>query len=253
MRLPLRGRVRWAALGLVGLSLSVIACQPTLPEFGAPVTAREWLAASARAHDPEGRWPVFESAFTTEHYLPDGQFGWGEAFYVDLGRDSFARTISEQGFALEQRASPRGCTSTWSNPAPTPAERVRLGLTGDPCRVVRPRQRFNVFLLGLPMSALGGVVDERDTPRQAVIWGEPTIVVEIEFPGDTVASRWQVLIDPVDYRLRGASFAFESGGGEWLAYTAFTEVDGLSLGRVRRIYRADTTTAITEQRLHFGR
>lgn len=238
-----------AIMLLAGYLLS--ACQPELQETGEPTTGLAFTQASAQLHDPEGHWPVFAQHFKTEHFSADGNFGYRESLFVDVRLDSFYRLIEEGGYSLEQFASLRSCSARWPKPAPTLAEQERVGLTENACAVIRPRQRYHTFLLGLPMSALTEEARFGESLSRVTVWGEALIAVNVEFPNDPVASQWQLLFEAVTKQFRGAHFRFNAGGGEWMEYRETSQVGGLMLGSVRRIYYDDATTVLVEQRLTF--
>ncbi len=241
------------ALPYAAVALSVladVACQPELPGLPEPRTGAEWVAASARAHDPEGLWPRFAAEVTVGNYDEAGRFGWQEELYFDRAVDTFRRRIIIEDHLLEQTMGPGGrCRARWPHPNPSEAQRVRLGLSGDACLAILPPRQFNEFLTGLPMSALGERTRFGESPQEETLDGERVVVVTLTFAEDPGGQRWHLLIDPVSKWMRAVRFDSFNGSGEWIYYEAPVTFGGLRLATRRRITRWPSDRFVIEQRL----
>ena len=244
-----REMARVACLVVLVLTVS---CQPELPPLLTPRTGAEWAAACARVHDPQGRWPLFAAEIREASFFQDGAFGWDQAIYIDRGADTFRREIIVGQYLLRQTVGPTGvCRASWPNPTPSPSERERFGLVGDPCpQVVRQRQLLE-FLVGLPMSALGERTRFRDSVKSEVIFGTATEVVTLSFEDDPNGQIWQLYIEPVSKELVAVRFDYLDGTGELFDYRDYETFSTFRLATKRIVYSVPAEAFVIEQRLSF--
>lgn len=245
----LRGPGLWL---VCGFAVPLIGCQPELPEFGEPQTSEEWVAASARVHDPQGHWPLFAAELTVGSFGDDGRFWWQEELYVDLSADTFRRTIIVDGYLLEQTAGPTGrCRARWAHPDPSASQLPRLGLLGDACAAVTPPRQFNEFLTGLPMSALAERTRFGESPFGETLGGETVTVVTLSFEDDPGGQQWYLYIATESKVLKAARFDFSDGSGEWIYYSDLVSYSDLLLATRRRITKWPSDVFVVEQRIMY--
>ena len=232
--------------------LLVAACQPELPGVGAPVTALEWVQASARVHDPAGHWGLFAGEVTVARFSQRGTFRYQEELYIDRGADTFRRAVAGRDALLTQTVGPSGCTARWPGARdPSPDDLRRNGLTGEPCDVILPRRSFHEFLIGLPMSVLGPATRFGESPTETVVFGRPAVRVDLTFAEDPGGQAWFLFVDPDTKELLGAGFTTADDGGELMDYGAYEGFEGFRLARRRTLYDVSGEEFITEHRVRF--
>lgn len=208
------------------------------------------MAAAARVHDPEGHWPIFAAEMVVGSFDEAGRFGFQEELYVDLGADTFRRTLIADGYLLEQTIGRGGrCRVSWPHPDPSDSQRRRFGLSGDPCDAITPPRRFNEFLTGLPMAALGERTRFSESPTDETIDGQPVKVVTLTFDDDPNGQQWYLCIDPETKVMRAARFDYFNATGEWIYYNAPVTFRGMRLSTSRLITAWPTDRFIVEQRI----
>ena len=246
-----------AVFGILLIFLLCQSCQEELPTPGIPESAREWVEASARYHDPKARWQAFEGSFAVTPTTPRGE-SYTNNLYLDRARDTFSRSIESGGFPLVQVVGPSGCSATWPNPAATETQLLRNGLREDPCAYILPRFDYYEFLMGIPMVALegglsasgSGVISFRQNPNLVAAFGVDCVEVELTFSTGNLT--WFLYIHPTSYRLQAAKFVSTNGSGEWLSYEADTEFNGFLLKRTQRWFRLDGVTEIIADEVRWG-
>jgi len=207
----------------------VVGCQEELPQPGLPETPREWVEASARHHDPEGRWAAFRAEVEV-HTLDAGRSsGWRNDIYLDRVLDTFSRTKLDRGYPLVQTLNAASeCGGSWDYPDATERDLRRLGLFGDNCAATLAQRSFREFLLGLPMSALEG--SGNFTSASAVIFEEKSaMAVVVDYPEDQLGATWTLIVAADNHRLLAARFELARGRGEQLVYPEVTSFDGFEL------------------------
>ena len=217
---------------------------------GAPETGLEWVQASARVHDPAGRWATFSAEVDVASFLEDGRFGWLEELYVDRLADTFRRQIIQREALLVQTAGPGGCTARWSAISEaSPAELQSYGFVGDPCVAIRPRRELHEFLLGLPMSALTPRTRFGESPQSTRRGGRDVTLVTLSFEDDPNGQTWFLYVDTMTYELQAAAFQFTSGQGEIFELSDYLDYDGFRLAGRRRVLDITGTDFVIEQRV----
>lgn len=237
-------------LGIVLVLLGIQACQDKLPTPGLPETAREWVEASARYHDPEARWVAFEGSFEVESIAPTGG-SYTNNLYFNRARDTFSRRIESSGVPLVQVVGPSGCSATWPNPDASESQLRRNGLLEDPCAYILPRRDYYDFLMGIPMVALEDSISFRQNPDLVDAFGEDCVEIELTFPDGDLT--WYLYIQPDTYRLQAAKFVGQSGGGDWLSYESDTPFKGFLLKSTQRWYKLDGVTEIVKDEIRWGK
>lgn len=222
------------------------ACQGELTEPGAPATAREWVEASARHHDPAARWPAFRAEIAIATTLPGGD-AFSNAVLLDRARDTFRRRRVAGGYTLVQTVGSSGsCTVGFDDPGASAAELARVGIgVADPCIAVARSRAFYDFLVGLPMSALGPSASfgfgsaPGDRRADTTVFGVPAVPIRLTFPEERADPTWWLYFDPDDAQLLAARFVFPDGGGEWLYYPTYVPFDCFSLRAIQEWYTLD--------------
>ena len=242
------------AAGLAAaLVLAAAGCQSDLPAPADPVIAREWVEASARYHDPAGRYTAFAATLEVETRAPGAAAGYVNEVYLDRARDTFRRRIDAGGFPLTQTVGPAsGCAATWPKPDATEEQRLRNGLLGDPCRYIAWRRDYYTWLVGLPMSALEGEVGF-GLLGETEAFGATCVEVELAIPDAPGGPTWYLYVDRETHRLVASRFASAPGAGEWLHYPGLTDFDGYRLKARTDWYRADARTPIVRDTLRYAR
>lgn len=246
--------IKVATVGLVTLCLLALAqsCQEELPLPGPPETAREWVEASARYHDPEARWQAFAAEFTIKSTNPRGG-SYAYDIYLDRAQDTFRRSITLAGAELVQVVGPNGCSATWPNPNASESDLRRFGVLENPCDYILPRRNFYDFLMGIPMVALEedtsvggrGSTDFRQNPDLVDAFGVACVEIELIFSAG--GPRWFLYIEPTSYRLQAAKFIQDNGFGEWLVYEADVAFKGFVLKQTQRWYKLDGEEVIVDE------
>lgn len=245
-------RYRFAVALYATATCLLSACQPVLPALGEPVTGREWVAASARVHDPAGLWSLFAAGVIVSSVGEDGRLAFSEDLYIDRGADTFRRAIASRQARLTQTAGPGGCRARWPGAVqPTDDELARNGLNGEPCAVILPRRALHEFLIGLPMSALTPAARFSESSRVVDAFGQVAARVDLSFVGDADGESWQLFIDPDTEVLVGAAFFSARGGGERISYEDYRDFGGYRLARRRVVTEAFADRFVIEQRLRF--
>jgi len=227
-------------------------CQEELPAPGPPETAREWVEASARYHDPEARWQAFRASFHIKSIFPSGS-SYANDLFLNRARDTFSRTIVIDGFPLVQVVGPSGCSASWPNPDASEQDLLRYGLKENPCDYILFRQKFYDFLMGIPMVALeegdgavgSGPVDFRQNPNLVDAFGVDCVEIEMTFAPEEPT--WFLYIEPTSYRLQAAKFIQSNGFGEWISYEADEPFDGFLLKKTQRWYYLDGEEVIKDE------
>lgn len=245
-------------LAFVAVAVALVAgCQAELAPPAAPATAAEWVAASARRHDPAARWPAFRAEVHVATTLPGGGT-YTNAVLLDRARDTFRRRAVAGPYTLEQSVGPTGaCYATYDKPDAPPAELARAGVgVDDPCAVFGWRRGYYDFLVGLPMSALGGggglSFGGAGGRVDTVVFGEPAVEVRLDYPAQPGEPTWWLYVSPLDFRLVAARFRRPRGGGEWLHYPMETTFDGFVLRAAQHVYRLDGAP-LSEEALTYAR
>jgi len=243
-------RIAWIAPIAVLILVLNQACQEELPTPGVPTSARAWVEASARYHDPSSLWLTFKGRFEVETQFPSGG-GYSNSLYLDRARDTFSRTIISAGYPLVQVVGPSGCSATWPNPDATETELRRNGLLEDPCDYILYRRDFYEFLMGIPMVALESDISFRQNPDLVNAFGTDCVEIELTFP--TGSLTWYFYISATTYRLEAAKFINSRGNGEWLSYEDDVEHQGFLLKKSQRWYELDAVTEIVNDAIEWGR
>lgn len=238
-----------AILTVLGLFIGLPSCQEELPIPGLPETAREWVEASARYHDPQGRWVAFESSFEVESFLPSGG-SYTNNLYLNRALDTFSRTIESGGVPLVQVVGPSGCSATWPNAAATESQLRSNGLLEDPCSYILPRRDYYEFLMGIPMVALEDDISFRQNPDLVDAFGVECTEIQLTFSTGNLT--WFFYIHPDSYRLQSAKFVGQNGGGEWLSYESDTLHNGYLLKQTQRWYQLDGITEIVKDEIRWS-
>ncbi|MFK8055141.1 MAG: hypothetical protein AB8F78_03375 [Saprospiraceae bacterium] len=241
-------RIASLVFGALIILTGSLSCQEELPTPGLPETAREWVEASARHHDPEGRWQAFEANFEVETIAPAG-WSYTNNLHLNRALDTFSRTIQSGGYPLVQVVGPSGCSATWPNPDATEAQLRRNGLLEDPCDYILYRRDFYEFLVGIPMIALEGETSFRQNPDLVNAFGTECIEIELTFAAGGLT--WFLYINPSTYRLQAAKFFGRNGGGEWLSYEDYISFDGFILKQSQRWYNIDGVTEINRDEIRW--
>ena len=235
------------------IGLCAIACQGELVRPSSnPQTAREFVEASARYHDPASRWPVFAGDVTVTTLKIDGDPWYSNQLYINRALDTFSRTAIVDGHVLIQTVAPDGsCAASWAHPDPSEDAQRRQGLLDEPCRYIAFRQRFYDYLIGLPMVALEGEASFRENVPLVDAFGLNCHEVEVQFGNSATEPVWSLYFEPETYRLRAAKFVSASGGGEWLHYPADVAFDGFLLKAEQRWYYLDARTPVSTDQLSY--
>ena len=195
-------------VAVFGLSLFLISCQEELPLPGPPQSAREWIEASSRHHDPRSIWQAFQGQVLLKSYLPGGTFGWQNQVWIDYQNDTFRREGSWKGSpVIQQIQGTRICHAEWSHPEANRNDSLRVGLGPDSCDAIQFYRDFYGFLLGMPMSVLS-----KDAEFRRFAFEGAEVWVEISFAEDE--PEWTFAIDTATHQLLSATFRYPNGSGE---------------------------------------
>lgn len=233
-------------------SLALVGCQDELPTPGIPQTAREYVNASVRLHDPQGRWPAFAADVALETSLPQTTISWVNDIHLDRAKDTFSRELIRSGYLLTQSVSSTGeCSATWPNPNATQQELLQNGLLEEPCRYIDFRRKFFDYLIGLPMVALEGDPRFSESVKEITVYGEPCFEVQLDYSTDGSEPTWYLYLSTEDYRLIASRFDYSGRGGEWIYYPTLVEFDGFLLKGKQIWYEADGATEISSDQFSY--
>ena len=206
------------------LLLLFFSCQTTKEVPAQPVTAAtEAVARAVAHHDPDGRWPTFNSSFvlgrgdkrdTITIDQPGSYFAAvdGPTFYVADGETCrFAYAERGTGTQLSGRDLP---------------------LASDSCATVRLQQSYHTYLNGLPMKLQDPGTPLQDEVVTATFHGGEYLRLRVNYPkdGGTVET-WEFFLDPDTYALGGYQFyrSDDPDGGEYLLLDGEIEVGGINM------------------------
>ncbi|GAB2497320.1 DUF6503 family protein [Algoriphagus taiwanensis] len=183
-----------------------------------PTTGKEWIEASIRYHDPNGKWNSLRAGFLVEDSLPPGRDSRSYTFSLDNSKSQFIYRFKDLEFEVIGDSL-----------------HVQKGEV-DKERALRLRNYYT-FLWGLPMKLMDPGTVIEDSVREEILQGKTYQVVRVPYEKDI----WYFYLNPENYRMEAYKFYQDEpqGKGEIIYLEGEYDFSGMKIPKNRTWYRTE--------------